>query len=285
MKAILKSKQVISVDLGGDIYSVLKDRVSDKKNLDKITENSKHVHVQKVTYEVEGFSVEGFIVAPLTADLNTPIILYCRGGIATYSAINVGFLFHELADYARAGFVVYATQYRGLAEGVPDRIAKDDILDVVALLDVARELKIGNPNEVHLLGESRGGLVVYGILSQYRFPKSACVVAGISCLEKFYEERPKAKEYHQNNFYLSDSEIREKSAFAWAKEFDRDVRLLMIHGDADKAVPLSHALDLSEKLKDLNYPHEVLVIKNADHIFKNHSDVLKSSVVSFFREK
>lgn len=63
-------------------------------------------------YQVDGFTIGGFLIAP-RGEHQQPVILFNRGGTAEYGRMNFAALFLKAFWLADAGYAVIGTQYRG----------------------------------------------------------------------------------------------------------------------------------------------------------------------------
>jgi dipeptidyl aminopeptidase/acylaminoacyl peptidase len=61
-------------------------------------------------------------------------------------------------------------------------------------------------------------------------------------------------------------EIRKRSATHIAEQFSKTTPILLLHGTADKTVPMSQSLMLDEVLTRIGHPHELIKIENGGHV-------------------
>ena len=110
-----------------------------------------------------------------------PTIVYNRGGSGEFGAIRIGWLFTgTIAALARAGYIVIASQYSGVAggEGV-DEMGGSDLQDVLNLHKIIKGLSFCDAKRIGMYGFSRGGIMTYRALREVRWAAHS----GLLCLD------------------------------------------------------------------------------------------------------
>ena len=148
------------------------------------------IEVQSITYLSDGLKVKGYVAIP-SEDGPFPCLIVNRGGNREYGAISdpaaVGWL-GAMADW---GYVVIASQYRGVAggEGV-EEFGGADVDDVLNLIPVLESIPKADTSRIDMWGASRGGLMTYLALARTNRVRAAVIAAGMSNSFDTVERRP-----------------------------------------------------------------------------------------------
>lgn len=232
--------------------------------------------VEKITYLSDGLKVKGYISYPHDTSQKYPCIIWCRGGIGNAGSIdefNASGIFGQIASW---GYVVFASQYRGNAGGEgKDEFGGDDVNDVLNLIPLAGEIECADKSCWGIEGWSRGGMMTYLTLTRTDLFKAAIVIGGIANLRCNSEESKFMKRLYEVTMGKADTEdfrtkCEARSIINFPDKLSRTTPLLLLHGTADDRVLVHDSIDLSEKLKILNYPHELVLYENGDHFLKSH---------------
>ncbi len=244
------------------------------------------VSTDRIIYESDGLKISGVIVRPARPSGRLPIILWCRGGIGRYGAITTGDLL-IMNNWARAGYVVIASNYRGgpASEG-RDENGGDDVHDVEALVPLARTLPYADIDQLFLYGQSRGGMMVYRALADGLPARAAVINSGVSDLSR--SDRPDAAEMDAlMRSAMPDYEAEKanhfcrRSAICWPEKLK--VPLLLLHGTADWRVPADQALALAARLQSLGSPYELHIIEGGTHVALNQDQAgIDKWILDFF---
>jgi dipeptidyl aminopeptidase/acylaminoacyl peptidase len=232
--------------------------------------------VEKITYLSDGLKVKGYIAYPHDTSQKYPCIIWCRGGIGNAGSIdefNASGIFGQIASW---GYVVFASQYRGNAgsEG-KDEFGGDDVNDVLNLIPLAEEIECADKSCWGIEGWSRGGMMTYLALTKTNIFKAAIVIGGIANLRCNSEESKFMKRLYEVTMGKADTEnfrtkCEARSIINFPDKLSRTTPLLLLHGTSDDRVLVHDSIDLSEKLKILNHPHELVLYENGDHFLKSH---------------
>lgn len=227
--------------------------------------------LEQITYLSDGLKINGYIASPKTEG-KYPVLLWNRGGYKDRGALSELTAFLILASTAVWGYTVVATQYRGNmgSEGEEDWAGKD-LDDALMMLTVAEELPQADMSRVAIEGASRGGMTTYRALTKDDRFKCAIVHAGLADLfemEAYDEHFAELVDKFTAN--MTPDEKRQKLASIsgqyLAEKFPKTCPILLLHGDADKKVPLAQSKALADELKRLDHPHEFIVIKDGGHV-------------------
>ena len=128
-------------------------------------------------YTSDDLKIEAFLSAPidLLGKKKSPCLIYNHGGNRSYGALkNV-----ETTYYAyQFHMICVASNYRGCgkSEGT-DAFGGDDVHDVIHLLDLCEKLNSVDTKNINMFGVSRGGMMSYETLREFRLFLKAVVVA------------------------------------------------------------------------------------------------------------
>lgn len=234
-------------------------------------ENSKYVSAYKFTYDVEGISVAGFLIAPKTrSNQRMPMIIFNRGGTGDYDLVPDHRLFTSLATMARWGYVVVGSQYPGnsLSEGRDERGGKSDLDSVLSLYDLAQSVNCIDEHRIGMYGFSRGGMMTYLCMKSVDWIKAAVVVGGLTDLDSSLKHRPAIEKVMSNSFDNTQAERDRRSVIKWTNKLNK-VPLCILHGGADKKINPADAIHLANALKKIHFPHELHIFKDGDHSLAN----------------
>lgn len=129
----------------------------------------------------------GLISAPADyQEKSYPVLIYNRGGNRDNGKNEPAQI---VAFFAQFGFIVLASQYRGVDGGTGhDEFGGSDINDVIKLIDLAEMFTFAN-GKIYMFGWSRGAMQTYIVLSKEDRIDAAISGAGITDLHLSYNER------------------------------------------------------------------------------------------------
>jgi len=224
--------------------------------------------IYRIRYISDAYEVIGYVAAPIDYfDHKYPILIYNRGG----NTEMIGMLTpEEVAMIAMGGYIVLASQYRGVAGGTGvEQFGGDDINDVLKLIDISEDFDFARQGGVYMFGGSRGGMMTY-IASRLddRIVAAAVWAAPTNLLEHFHERQS----FYQHVLItriggtpdeLPDEYIR-RSAIFWANEIMAPI-LIGHGGGADYRVATHHATNMAEALERYGIPHRLSLHLQAGH--------------------
>lgn len=223
--------------------------------------------------------------------VKTPVVIFCHGfkGFKDWGHFN-----WVASEFAKEGlaFLKFNFSYNGTTESklidLSDMEAFaqnnyttefNDLGVVIDFVDKEAETYNLDKNEIYLVGHSRGGGIAMLRASDDRRVKKLALWASLSEFESFF--RPETIEQWEKEGVVYAVNKRTGQNLPLYKQFyddylankeKLDVRkaakllsapLLLIHGDKDESVPLSHAEALYNIVQ-----HSILIkVENGDHTF------------------
>lgn len=247
------------------------------------------VRVDRIVYASDGLRIRGVRMEPKRTSAKLPVIVWCHGGVGESSRLYTDELI-RMSVWAREGFIVLASQYRGNAgsEG-KDEQGGADVHDVNALAVTAAQLPEADPRNLFLYGESRGGMMVYESLRAGFAARAAVINSGVSDAGG-YKDRPDAKEMEElaresiPNFEREkQAGFESRSAVRWASELHTP--LLLLHGTADWRVSPMQSLAMAEALQKSKRSYALHLFQGGTHVnLSGDTEALDSEVLRFFQD-
>jgi dienelactone hydrolase len=257
--------------------------VYSRETVEKI-KNSTELDLIKIKYLSDGLKISGFIYKPkATVGKKFPLVIWNHGMIGEDSKIGVENYndIYDMYRIAASGFVVLASQYRGIdgSEGT-DEVAGADLADVLNLFPLARSLGYVDMDRVFMWGLSRGGLMTMQAIRQGA-PIKAAVVVGTPSNMLEAIKNPATEQFFRPLWPDFDKRREEhginRSPVLWADKIT--VPLLIIQGGADQGLPPRAAWQLAEKLDELGSLYELIVYARDDHVVnRNAEDRLRRTI-------
>lgn len=181
-------------------------------------------------------------------------------------------------DWAQKGYFVFSVDYRLSKVAKWPAQIEDCKLALRWLRAHAKEYNI-DPNKVGVYGHSAGGHLVCCMatltdpkwdVGDYKDQSSAvqCVVdlAGPSDLTTYFKNQPKSIEGLFGQAGVDDPKILAEASPVNHMRTDLPP-FMILHGDMDKAVPISQAEEMVAALKKAGSPAQFITVHNAGHSF------------------
>ena len=262
---IISSSEVIIPD------SIKQIRIKRLPEFKKILDSTK---VSRIVYLSDGLKVEGFIAEPKRIG-KYPCIIFCRGGAgAEYTPIDV-FTLTFLSEFASKGYVVIASQYRGMpkCDGI-DEFGGKDVNDVINCVPVLEQWQNADTNKIGMYGVSRGGMMIYRSLQTLTNIKAAVINSGavdmydISLRSDAPEWEPFFKEHIPGYPKNKKVEFDARSALYWPEKIYSKTPLLIMQGTADIQVDASSVIEFVNKMYVLKKPIKFILYEGGLHGLK-----------------
>jgi hypothetical protein len=225
----------------------------------------------QVSFDSQGQAVFGVLHLPEKAE--SPGIIMCHGFTGSKSEAHRLFV-NAARDFCEHGIAVLRFDFRGSGDSAGEfreMTVSGEIADAGAALDYLASRPEVEADGVGVLGLSLGGCVAACLAGRDGRVKSLVLWAAAAHPEGLHERlKPE----------FGDREVLDFSGWGLGRGFLNDLLevhpledaakytgpTLIVHGENDQAVPLSHAHDFE---KALGGSKRVRVIAGADHVFSN----------------
>ncbi len=247
------------------------------------------VTCERLTYSSDGLRVVALLERPAKGcGTARSVVIHVRGSYVVPElspesrALTAGFV--------RSGFAVLSPLLRGSggSEG-RDEMGGADLADVMALPALLRGLAAGrglDPERPFLYGESRGGMMVFQALRDGFPARAAATVGAFTDFDALLEETPWLVPVSHEIWPDFDARRAEiglrRSARRWADKLTTP--LLLMHGSADRSVPVSHALALASRLASGPPTWALRIFPGGNHHLSTHAEERDRTAVAFFAE-
>ena len=247
------------------------------------------VEIFSMAYNSDSLMVSGFMIQPKNPG-KFPVIVFNRGGNQELGRLLVATATEVLARFAAEGFVVVASNYRGNSgsEG-KEEFGGADVMDNINLISHLHEIEKADTNNINLLGISRGGMMNYLTLKNYKGDKikSAAAIGGVSDLEITLKHHPEMEGVYQElipDYYEKPKKVlQDRSANYWANELP-DIPYLILHSNTDDHVHHSQALILADSLKKYGRNVDLQIFDNDSHGLENNKEKVKIEIIKTFKD-
>jgi dipeptidyl aminopeptidase/acylaminoacyl peptidase len=246
------------------------------------------IDCRRIRYMSDGLRVVGYIWRPReSAGKKLPLVIFNRGGNRERAQLTP-WMAGGFYDFVSGGFVVIASQYRGVDGGEgTEEYGGADVRDVLNLIPVARSLDIVDMRNVFVFGNSRGGMMTYLALKQGLPANAAAVMSGVTDLFGNAADHPELVtgiyEPLIPGFGSRREEVMEaRSAVRWADRIN--VPLLILHGTADVQISATRALEFAQQLQALGKTYELVMYANDGHGLPMNRLDSDRRVIDWFRK-
>ena len=251
-------------------------------------ERQTHMLTERLTYQSDAHEVTGFYLRPEKLGPNgAPLILFNRGGRARYGMLNVLTMNNLLTPLVEKGYLVLASQYRGVdgASG-EDEFGGAEVQDILSLLEIGQTLPEWDGKNIYLFGWSRGGMMTLLSLKQGAKVNAVALGAPLIDLTLSTDESQKREAWLQrvlpNYAQEGFAALEARSAPYWLSKLSKTPILLM-HGDADKDVSILHSRQFAQKLKERDHPHQLIEYEGDNHYLNRQRDAVMEAVDDWFK--
>lgn len=242
--------------------------------------------LEQFEYQSDGLNVGAYLYRPaLVPVARRPVIVFNRGSVARPNGF-AGEMLVMAHRYAEAGFVVIAPHYRG-SNGWPgrDEMGGAELADLMNVVPEIARVPGADPTQLFLVGESRGGMMVYQALRD-RFPAKAAAVWGAFTdlavlLAPGTREAAAAPQLWPDLDSRREAIIERRSAIRWADRIDRPV--LIMHGTADEDMAIEHSRRMDAELTRLGKEHRYREFEGEQHRIGGRGAERDAEVVAWFR--
>ena len=234
----------------------------------------KSVSAKRVKLEVDGIRLAAELYLPSGKGPH-PALCICHGVPAKRTPDSTDKGYPLLAEkFCREGFAAFIFNFRGTGESEGNFDMLGWTRDLKAAIDFLFQLDTVDKSRLSLMGFSGGAMAsVYCAANDKRVSS----VAACACPARFFDisEFNRIEEFlaHCRQVGIIRDDNFPPSLEKWAQGFDEVSTLkwihkisprplLIVHGDNDKTVPLSHAWELYHRAEE---PKEISIISGAEH--------------------
>jgi len=261
--------------------------------------------VLDITYTSDGLPVRGVLIRPKVPGAKRwPVIIFNRGGNGQLGSLmdnglpcvgmNTSCLdVADLYQFAKAGFVVIASDYRYQGATVKrDQWGGVEVDDVLNLVPALKSLEFVDPDRLYMLGLSRGGTMAYLAIKRGIPVKAAAVIGGVTDVKAWVDARPEMGIVNGNEYidgfakiwpdyeHRADEEYRARSAVYWADQIN--VPVLILHSRTDRMVPVSQALRMAEALQEKNKVYALHIYERDGHPLPLNREDRNRMIIDWF---
>ncbi|RPJ08500.1 MAG: hypothetical protein EHM28_04145 [Spirochaetaceae bacterium] len=269
--------------------------VFDKEYLDSIRQtkpNTYSIFMQTrtfaITYLSDGLKVKGYIAMPLSTPSALPCVIYNRGGNLEFSALSDQSAAYTLGKIASWGYVVAASQYRGVQGGEGrEEFGGADVNDILNMIPLLETLPEADASRIGMYGWSRGGMMTYLVLSKSDRIAAAVVGGGMSDMFDTKNRRTEMAGVFMDlipgyeKADARDTALEARSAIRWPERLCKKTPILLLHGSADWRVHPSQALKMAEALYEHEHPFRMVFFEGGDHGLTEYQSAVDSLVKSW----
>jgi dipeptidyl aminopeptidase/acylaminoacyl peptidase len=242
-----------------------------RRSLDDVTfKRFGAVQLFHVWYRSDGLAIHGYLALPPWESTPLPALIFNRGGTGHKGLLSEAAAMNILCLYAAWGYVVVASNYRGVgkSEGSVESWGHLDVVDSLSLLPLLQSLDYVDVERVGLIGGSRGGMIALQMLARTTRFKAAVTFGAPTSI---HTESTTAYIRKTMTSLLNDGadaqhEATVRSAVTFASQLCKSTPLLVLHGTGDKRVPPEHSLLLAHELQRNLHPYKLIMYDNADHV-------------------
>lgn len=249
---------------------------------------------QTFNYDVDGVSVEGYVIAP-HSDSPLPAVIFNRGGNGHYGQVHFTMM-TSLLPLAQSGYIIVGSQYRNHRDRkgeASDEFGGEDVKDVVALANlIPSSNKVDTTKKVGIFGASRGGMQSFLALPELTNVGAVVVLGSPSDLHQQIGERPTMENVFKRRipgYEEGDAEQRKalldkRSVMHNLDKLPQDMPVLILHGELDERVDVKHATVLATALSARQQPHQLHIYEGGDHGLSKHRPKVMTQISEWFRQ-
>jgi dienelactone hydrolase len=214
---------------------------------------------ERIEITCDGVKISGLL--HLSGQERSPCVVISHGLFSDKNTVK----FQEMAgEFPREGFAALRFDFMGCGES-GGRIEDTTISGRLATLNAMFDFACSHPSidreRIGLMGSSMGGY-----LSLFKGAADTRVKAIVIWATPHTLDDLKDKRSAGNEPELGPAFYREIEEYRLDPVLDNVHRCLVIHGDADELVPVSHAREISRRLPE---PKGIEVVAGADHRFSD----------------
>jgi dipeptidyl aminopeptidase/acylaminoacyl peptidase len=240
----------------------------------------------EITYMSDGLKVKGVITVPrgFSPEKKYPVIIYNRGGNRDFGAIYTTFGFVD--NYSSKGYIVFASQYRGVYGGEGrDEFGGAEVDDIINLISLSKEFRFVDKKNYFMIGASRGGTMNYLVLKRgIRFNATVSLAAVSNeflALENRLEMEEVYKELVPNYLENREEELRKRSVIFWVDKINSP--LLLLHGSKDWRVSHVQSTNLLKVMREKDKIVKIKIYQGEGHSLSGVWDDVQTEIHSWLQ--
>ena len=236
------------------------------------------VKICRADYSVEGKAVEAISFIP-SGEGPFPGVLMVPGFERT--ARDLAPLGVRLANEGFAAVAVTQPGF-GKSQGPADFVGPKTLAILAVAYRRLQKEHFVDPNRMAIYGYSRGGMAASLLAVELDDVKAAVFGAGIYDFQKNYDDStlPGVRKNMMAETGMTKEAVRQRSSILRMDKLKCPV--LILHGEADKNVPVSQALELRDRLTQLHKEFEIKLFPGREHSI---GPEVGDMTVDFFRRK
>jgi len=236
------------------------------------------VKVLRYDHAVDGRAVEALLFRP-AGDGKFPGVLMIPGYQRT--AVN---LIPMGSRLAAEGFACVGVSQPGFgkSQGPPDFVGPKTLKVLTVAYRKLQQEPFVDPDRMGIYGYSRGGMAASLLAVELNDVKAAVFGAGVYDFKRAYDDStlPGVRANMQAETGMTTEAIRQRSSIL---RMDRlSCPVLILHGGKDVNVPVSQAVLLRDRLRELHKEFEIKLFPDREHSIGPEVTTL---TVDFFRRK
>ena len=240
---------------------------------------------EQFSYDSDGLTVGAYLYRPKTPRATpSPVIVFNRGSWTRPKGF-AGEMLVMAHRFAEAGFIVVAPHYRGSNGWAgKDELGGAELRDLMVLPAVIARIPGADASRLYLVGESRGGAMVYMALRDGFPAKAAAVWGAFTDLEQLLASGPMAKAgaaiwpQYQND---RETLYRTRSALRFADRLTTPI--LIMHGGADDDIPISQSQRMDAELTRLGAKHKFIAFEDQKHVIGGRGAERDAATIGWFK--
>lgn len=248
--------------------------------------HSSSVIRERLTYRSEGLRLRAILVRP-KASGPAPLVMFLHGGVSKWGKITTLDVL-EFCALAKQGFAVLAPTLRG--EGGSEgrsNLGAGEVADVLNALRVADGLPEIDATRAALWGFSRGGGTAYRVLAKTDRFHLALILAGSTDMVN----DPRREEFHKYVYpgvvdgYDKDRDaaLKRISPIFWPEKIAKKAHLVLIHGTADRRVPVQDSKRMAQALKQAGRSVKLFLIQGGNHSLRANWSTVRTHMQNALR--
>lgn len=230
--------------------------------------------MQRISYKArDGREIPAYLTTPPGNKGAAPLIVMPHGGPTARDYLEYDYWVQFLAS---RGYAVLQPQFRGSSGfGVAFQTAgykqwgmlmQDDVTDGAKAMV---ERGIADPNRMCIVGGSYGGYAaLMGAVLTPDLYQCAVSMAGVTDIVRMLREKMHYK-FATDNPPNVGSRMDDKDQLRDTSPINNidaiEIPILLVHGDKDLAVDVSHSTRMAKALKKARKPHKLVILKDGNH--------------------